>query len=675
MTAADTFRAFIKATCGADPGHVVGDGKWHRFRIEDTRHKSSRPGRYLLHDDERPVGWFMDMRQGGETAPRHKWFGDGTSTPIDRVELDRKRKERRDEAERRFAAAAESAIAFWAKCTKINGGSHPYLVAKGIGPNGARYGSGKQFGLGDEQCIILPLIGPGGEPMSLQAIRGDGERRYWNNSTKDGAHFAIGKDDGAGAVVFCEGFSTGASIHEATGFFVIACLDSGNMEAVSRWASHKYQGRAMFVAGDDDWHLPERDIPLPNAGKEAAENMARNLGAKPVFPDMHGLVTAGGDDFNDMAREFGHDEVALLFTGSAPQSTPLPFEWYDEISPQLEANWLVEDLIPAASLCLIYGHPGSGKSFFALDMAMHVAWGQPWRDRAVKGGLVVYIGAEGQRGLRQRIAAFRRHHDVAELPFGLIPVEINMLAEDGDREKVAETIRIVSRRFNLPVVMIAFDTLSRTFGGGDEVGPDMVRYINNVGRLTAEFGATGLVIHHRPKDSANETPRGHGSLWGACDTVILVEDMSGPKTAKVTKQKDAEIGNPVLFSLLVVELGEDEKGKPVTSCVVVPSDTQLMKTGASNKLSDGQQITLAQLNVTLDELGKMVDHGVPDDMLPGGQPTRVIRVADWQIRTTCALSNPDKDPDTLRRTFQRYRERLQRLGYVGVYGEFAWRIK
>lgn len=681
MDAPEQFRQFIIGRCDTDPGPIMADGNWHRFRIADTRHKGSRPGRYLLHADERPTGIFMDLREGGEIGPQHKWFADGPALQIDRAELGRRRQERRNQLAQKFDRAAASAAAFWKKCTKPNGGSHPYLEAKGIVPHGARYGRASAFfeDAGDEPVLVIPLSDAAGSAVSLQAIRADGARRYWPNSTKEGAHFQIGKDDGSGPVIFCEGYSTAATIHDATGFLTIMCLDSGNMAAVSRWAAHKYSGRPMLVAGDDDWHLPLLPKPKPNAGREAALNMARNLGARAVFPNMHGLATDGGDDFNDMARELGHDEVLAVFTAALADTsrppTPLPFEWYDEISPQLEANWLVEDLIPAASLCLVYGHPGSGKSFFALDMAMHIAWGRAWRDRAVQHGLVIYIGAEGQRGLRQRVAAFRQHHGVEEIPFGLIPVEVNLLAADGDLEKVADTIRIVARRFNLPVAMIVADTLSRTFGGGDEVGPDMVSYINNVGRLQAEFQATTLIVHHRPKDSANETPRGHGSLWGACDTIILVEDMSGPKTAKVTKQKDAETGNPVLFSLLVVELGEDEKGKPVTSCVVVPSDTLLLKTGASNRLSDGQQITLAQLNIAVEETGRFTDHGVPLDMLPAGPPVKVVRVSDWQIRTTCALSNPDKPPDTLRRTFQRYRERLQRLGFVGIYEDFAWKIK
>ena len=93
-------------------------------------------------------------------------------------------------------------------------------------------------------------------------------------------------------------------------------------------------------------------------------------------------------------------------------SDPLPLEWFADIEPRLDGLWLIKKLLPAIGLALIYGHPGSGKSFLALDFAFHVSLGWPWNGRRVHRGLVVYVGAEGGNGLRNRIVAFRRHHDL-----------------------------------------------------------------------------------------------------------------------------------------------------------------------------------------------------------------------------------------------------------------------
>lgn len=398
--------------------------------------------------------------------------------------------------------------------------------------------------------------------------------------------------------------------------------------------------------------------------------------------DIAQMIRTGRDKFRnlqindpvDLVIEKKTDTEIAQSKALEDSEYPLPLEWFDEIEAQLEANWLVDDLIPSQGLCLVYGHPGSGKSFFALDVAMHVAMGDPWRERDVQQGLVIYIGAEGQRGLRQRVSAFRQHHRIDELPFALIPVEVNLLSNDGDLPKIIETIRLASDRFNLPVAMVVVDTLSRTFGGGDEVGPDMVSYINNVGRIQAAYECATMVIHHRPKDSANTTPRGHGSLWGACDTIILV-DAAGPvKMASVTKQKDADAGEPIPFKLHVVELGNDEKGRPVTSCVVVAANEAVQQKAQGPKLSDGQQIAVAQLKKLVADKGNLLHHGVPKDMLPEGFSTKVCSLSEWRERTTQVLYEPDSTPDSLARNFRRYREKLQKLNIIGVFEDFVWFI-
>jgi len=412
-----------------------------------------------------------------------------------------------------------------------------------------------------------------------------------------------------------------------------------------------------------------RELGREQRGHNVVQGNFRADDGDPGWQEMPGWVS-------EDVEAYEQDVVAAATsTAIQPVTNLLPFEWFDEIDAQLEANWLVEELIPSQGLCLVYGHPGCGKSFFALDMAMHIAQGAPWRERDVVQGLVIYVGAEGQRGLRQRVSAFKKHHDIKELPFGLIPVEVNLLSEQGDLSRVVATIESVTARYGLPVAMIVIDTLSRTFGGGDEIGSDMVSYINNVGRLQHQFNCSTMVIHHRPKDSANETPRGHGSLWGACDTIILVEDKGGPKQAKVTKQKDAEPAAPVVFELRVVDLGEDEKGRTVTSCVVVGSNSKIAPDNRPDKLSDGQKVAFEQLCQTLAATGSQGGHNVPQNSLPHGFETRVCRVSEWMSRTGAALYDPDITPDSLAKNLRRYRNRLQTLGIIGVYEDFVWRIK
>ena len=73
-------------------------------------------------------------------------------------------------------------------------------------------------------------------------------------------------------------------------------------------------------------------------------------------------------------------------------------------------SWLVKHSLPASSVITIFGASGTGKSFLALDLALHVSWNLPWLGLKTVGGQAVYIAAEGGLGIFQRIKAWHLHH-------------------------------------------------------------------------------------------------------------------------------------------------------------------------------------------------------------------------------------------------------------------------
>ncbi len=74
-----------------------------------------------------------------------------------------------------------------------------------------------------------------------------------------------------------------------------------------------------------------------------------------------------------------------------------------------DPEWLIENLLVKGSFAVLFGAPGVGKSFLALSWALSLAAGKPWLDRAVIGGPVVYIAAEGFGGLKLRVAVLLSH--------------------------------------------------------------------------------------------------------------------------------------------------------------------------------------------------------------------------------------------------------------------------
>jgi RecA-family ATPase len=59
---------------------------------------------------------------------------------------------------------------------------------------------------------------------------------------------------------------------------------------------------------------------------------------------------------------------------------------FNSISLSTDRRYLVKGLIPYPGLTVIWGPPKSGKSFWTLDLAMHVALGRKYRGKRVHRG-------------------------------------------------------------------------------------------------------------------------------------------------------------------------------------------------------------------------------------------------------------------------------------------------
>jgi hypothetical protein len=144
-----------------------------------------------------------------------------------------------------------------------------------------------------------------------------------------------------------------------------------------------------------------------------------------------------------------------------------------------------------------------------------------------------------------------------------------MLDADVDMNVLSKLCREVSRSHG-PVKMIIIDTLSRAMSGANENSPeDMTKFIGNCDKLRELTGAHVATVHHSGKDKAAGA-RGHSSLRAATDTEIELDfnEETGLRSAKATKQRDMETGAIFNFKLKVIELGQDDDGDAVTTCVI-----------------------------------------------------------------------------------------------------------
>ena len=80
-----------------------------------------------------------------------------------------------------------------------------------------------------------------------------------------------------------------------------------------------------------------------------------------------------------------------------------------------DAQWLVDGLLPARGLAFLVGRFGAGKTFLALDLALHISNSMSlWHGHALRCVNVFYAYSEGL--LKSRVAAWRKYNDPEDWP-------------------------------------------------------------------------------------------------------------------------------------------------------------------------------------------------------------------------------------------------------------------
>lgn len=339
--------------------------------------------------------------------------------------------------------------------------------------------------------------------------------------------------------------------------------------------------------------------------------------------------------------------------------------WFEDVRPNLDAADFVEDVLCSGQMSVVYGESNCGKTFFCTDLGLHVAMGWAWREKDVDRGGVIYVAAEGGYGIRNRLAAFKLHHDIADaVPFGVVPSTINLLHPDADTPRLVELIQRAEERIGTPVKLVVVDTLSRALAGGNENGPeDMGQLVHNADHVRQATGAHLMFVHHSGKDTAKGA-RGHSLLRAATDTEIEVtRNADGVAVARVTKQREMDCAGEFPFRLEPIAIGQNRRGKEVTSCVVVPTDEP---TSTRPKVTGKAKRGLEILHNVLAARGEIVRGQRDIPSVPS------VPIREWKEALQRAGVTSRDNPDTARRTFNRIREALDEKGIIRCWDERVW---
>ena len=302
MSCEESFRAAMSAEGIDYTGQILPDGKLHRFKAGDDHARNSW---YVFHAEPPAAGafgcWKRDLNK--TWCERNGSLSQGEWIKVRRRCLEAEREHERTKTDRKKKARR---IAAWILARAKSVTTHAYLNAKHV----QSHGELKEYRGG----LVLPLRDLNGDLHSLQFVDSAGTKRFLSGGRVAGCFFTLA-DKADGPLVICEGYATGASIHEAIGHSVICCMDCGNLSEVARAVRELWPQREIIVASDND-QFTDRNPGLTKATAAAKAIHARL--AVPQFKDTANTST----DFNDLATVESLDAVkGQIGTAQTPKET------------------------------------------------------------------------------------------------------------------------------------------------------------------------------------------------------------------------------------------------------------------------------------------------------------------------------------------------------------------
>ena len=264
----------------------IDDGRMHRVPTDDDK-PGKRSGWYCYGGNRACLG---NWKLGGD---KHHWRADSNDgLPQNPHEREIEAQRRRLEAKVKQTEAADKATRLWDQATPTDG-SHPYLKQKQVKPRGLR-----RMGA----VLLIPLHDPDGRLATLQLVSSDGTKRFIRGGRTKECHHVIGDLDEGCRALLCEGWATGATLHEATGLPVVCAMNCGNLKAVAEQFAPRHQ---LLVCADDDFKPEEKKG--KNPGLDKATEVAKEFTLRIAIPliEERGEVT----DFNDLHVARGLEEV------------------------------------------------------------------------------------------------------------------------------------------------------------------------------------------------------------------------------------------------------------------------------------------------------------------------------------------------------------------------------
>ncbi len=231
----------------------------------------------------------------------------------------------------------------------------------------------------------------------------------------------------------------------------------------------------------------------------------------------------------------------------------------EALQPLPPTEWLIKPVFARPSVSILYGSPGSKKTYVCLDAAVCVSLGKSWLEFETRQATVLIVDEEsGYQRLRRRLAEVMHGHSVKKE----IPIAFSSMAQfDFRKLPDVESLRGIIRKVDANFIII--DALADVMPGAEENSTkEVLPVLLNLRRLANEMQVAIVVLHH---DNRGGGYRGSSSIKGAVDTMFKVQSENAATLITFTGEKlrDVEPFNfaaTICFHADAVRL---EKAEPV----------------------------------------------------------------------------------------------------------------
>jgi putative DNA primase/helicase len=285
-----------------EPKRNVDDGRMHRWGHNNRCWGRRFEGGYV----------FGDFSSGLNTQvfDRNECEYSKAELRTMRASMEKARKESETEQAKIHEEGAAKAVAIWESAQPVVS-SQGYIARKHVSSHGLREHDGR---------ILIPLRDEFGKLWSLQFIEADGTKKFMCGGKKKGCYFAIGDIEKTEQIFICEGYATGATIHECTGIPVVVAFDASGLKPISQKIKEKYPNAKIVICADNDRYHSDGTNPGVEKANEAAELIGAYV-VKPEFKDLSKKPT----DFNDLFVLEGAEAVKTALQNAAIPNIPAGF--------------------------------------------------------------------------------------------------------------------------------------------------------------------------------------------------------------------------------------------------------------------------------------------------------------------------------------------------------------